>query len=159
LLRWPGREDSRNREPRPRLRHGQRGRLRSGSLMGPLYAYSLVPVLSVAFLLFFTAALRGRNARGLAIYCLTIGVWTGALLCISFPKLAPLGERLAAIGAFTAASFLHAAYDVTAQRSYKLVVLAYLAALTITLLGVLRPGLLYGPLAMARGPFFWPAMA
>jgi hypothetical protein len=34
--------------------------------MGPLYAYSLVPVASVAFLLFFTAALRGRNARGLA---------------------------------------------------------------------------------------------
>ena len=63
--------------------------------MGSLYAYSLVPVLSVAFLLFFTAALRGRNARGLAIYCLSVGVWTAALLCISIPKLAPLGERLA----------------------------------------------------------------
>jgi len=127
--------------------------------MGSLYAYSLVPVLSVAFLLFFTAALRGRNARGLAIYCLSVGVWTGALLCISFPSLATLGERLAAIGCFTAAGFLHAAYDVTAQRSYKLVWLAYLVALVITLLGVLSPGLLYGPLAMKRGPLFWPAMA
>ena len=127
--------------------------------MGPLYAYSLVPVLSVAFLLFFTAALRGRNARGLAIYCLTIGVWSGVLLCISFPRVAPLGERLAAVGAFTAAGFLHAAYDVTAQRSYGLVVLAYIGAATITLLGILSPGLLYGPLAMARGPLFWPAMA
>src|SRR3954466_1131186 len=127
--------------------------------MGPLYAYSLVPVLSVAFLLFFTAALRGRNARGLAIYCLTVGVWTAALLSISFPSLTTLGERLAAIGAFTAAGFLHAAYDVTGQRSYRLVWLAYLAALVITLLGVLSPGLLYGPLAMKRGPLFWPAMA
>ncbi|HEY8211233.1 MAG TPA: HAMP domain-containing sensor histidine kinase [Myxococcaceae bacterium] len=126
--------------------------------MGPLYAYSLVPVLSVAFLLFFTAALRGRNARGLAIYCLSVGVWTAALLSISFPKTVVLGERLAAIGAFTAAGYLHAAYDVTAQRSHRLVWLAYLAALVLTLLGVLSPGLLYGPLAMQRGPLFWPAM-
>ncbi|HVE87087.1 MAG TPA: HAMP domain-containing sensor histidine kinase [Myxococcales bacterium] len=128
--------------------------------MGPLYAYSLVPVLSVAMLLFFTAALRGRNARGLAVYCLTVGVWTASLLCISLPSLAPLGERLAAIGCFTAAGFLHAAYDVTNQprRSYRLVGLAYLVALAITLTGILSPGFLYGPLAMKRGPLFWPAM-
>src|SRR5688572_30780643 len=127
--------------------------------MGPLYAYSLVPVLSVSFLLFFTAALRGRNARGLAIYCLTVGVWTGALLMICFQGTAQVGERLAAIGCFTAAGFLHAAYDLTGQRSYALVWLAYVAALAITLLGVVSPGVLYGPMAMARGPLFWPAMA
>lgn len=127
--------------------------------MGPLYAYSLVPVLSVSFLLFFTAALRGRNARGLAIYCLTVGVWTGALLMICFQGTARVGERLAAIGCFTAAGFLHAAYDITGQRSYFLVWVAYLSALAITLLGVVNPGVLYGPLAMQRGPLFWPAMA
>lgn len=127
--------------------------------MGALFAYSLVPVFSVAFLLFFTAALRGRNARGLACFCLAVAVWTGALFLTCLPATARLGERLAAVGSFIAAGFMHAAYDVTAQRRYRRVVFAYAVALGITLLGVLQPGVLYGPLAMRRGPLFWPAMA
>jgi signal transduction histidine kinase len=127
--------------------------------MGPLFAYSLVPVFSVALLLFFTAALRARNARGLALYCLSLAGWSGALLLICLPSLSWLGERFAAVGAFTAAAFLHAAYDVTRQRSYRLVVLAYVVALGVTVIGVLSPNALYGPLAMTRGPLFWPAMA
>ncbi len=127
--------------------------------MGPLFAYSLVPVLSVAFLLFFTAALHGRNARGLACFCLAVAVWSGVLFLICIPATAPFGERLAAAGAFIAAGFLHAAYDVTGQKRYGLVLFAYAVAVGITLLGVLEPNVLYGPLAMRRGPLFWPAMA
>ncbi len=135
------------------------GSVRLGPSMGPLFAYSLVPVFSVALLLFFTAALRAREARGLALYCLSLAAWSGALLLICLPRFSWVGERFAAIGAFTAAGFLHAAYDVTKQRSYRLVVLAYTAALAITALGVFSPNILYGPLAMKRGPLFWPAMA
>jgi len=113
----------------------------------------------VAFLLFFTAVLRGRNAQGLAMYCLSLGVWTTMILLIAYPSTAQIGERLAAIGAFNAAGFLHAAWDLTKQRRYRLVWLAYAVALAITLLGIGFPGVLYGPRAMAPGPLFWPAMA
>lgn len=126
--------------------------------MGPLFAYSLVPVLSVALLLCFTASLRARNARGLALYCLTVAAWSGTLLMLCMPRTVWLGERLVSMGTFTAAGFLHAAYNVTGQRSYRLVVFAYLVALGLTVLGVVEPNVLYGPLAMTRGPLFWPAM-
>ncbi|NMO17384.1 HAMP domain-containing histidine kinase [Pyxidicoccus fallax] len=126
--------------------------------MGPLFAYSLVPVLSVALLLCFTAALRGRNARGLALYCLATAVWSGALLLICFPRTAWVGERFAASGAFISATYLHAAYDVTRQRSYRLVALAYAVAVVVTSLGLFFPSVLYGPVALRRGPLFWPAM-
>jgi signal transduction histidine kinase len=124
-----------------------------------LYPYSLLPVLSVAALLFFTAVRRGRRAAGLTMYCLSIALWSGMLALIWIPSLAIVGERFAAIGSLIAATYLHAAYDVMRQRSYRLVWLAYAAALLLTLAGVLRPGLLYGPMAQTRGPFFWPAMA
>jgi signal transduction histidine kinase len=127
--------------------------------MGALFAYSLVPVLSVAFLLCFTAALRGRNALGLALYCLSVGVWAATLLLIYIPETAPVSRRLAALGAFTAAGYLHAAYDVAEQRSYRLVIFAYVMALGVTLLGALFPGVLYDPLTLQRGVLFWPAMA
>lgn len=127
--------------------------------MGPLFAYSLVPVLSVAFLLCFTAALRGRNALGLALYCLSVGLWASTLLCMYLPATAPFGRRIAALGAFTAAGYLHAAYDVAEQRSYRLVWLAYGIALAVTLVGVLWPGALYDPSTLQRGRLFWPAMA
>ena len=126
--------------------------------MGPLFAYSLVPVLSVALLLCFTATLRARDARGLALYCLTVAMWSGALLMLCLPRTAWLGERLVSMGTFTAAGFLHAAYNVTKQRSYGLVVFAYLVALGLTGLGAVEPNVLYGPLAMTRGPLFWPAI-
>jgi hypothetical protein len=61
--------------------------------MGPLFAYGLVPVLSVALLLCFTATLRARNARGLALYCLTVALWSGALLMLCLPRTAWLGKR------------------------------------------------------------------
>jgi len=127
--------------------------------MGPLFAYSLAPVVSVALLLCFTTALRGRDALGLTLYCLTTAVWSGALLLLCVPAWAWLGERLAASGAFVAAAFLHAAYDVTRRRSYGLVVLAYAVATAVTAVGVFAPLSLYGTLAMRRGPLFWPTMA
>lgn len=133
--------------------------VRLGPALGPLFAYSLVPVFCVALLLFFTAALRARNASGLALYCLSLAAWSGALLLICLPRTAWVGERFAAVGAFIAAGFLHSAYDVTKQRSYRLVVLAYLVALGVTVIGMVSPNALYGPLAMKRGPLFWPAMA
>ncbi|AKQ64987.1 Sensor histidine kinase [Myxococcus hansupus] len=127
--------------------------------MGPLFAYSLVPVLSVSLLLCFTAAIRGHNARGLALYCLATAVWTAALLLLCIPSLSWVGERFVASGAFVAAAYLHSAYDVTEQRSYRLVVLAYGVAVVVTGIGVFLPDTLHGPLAMHRGPLFWPAMA
>jgi signal transduction histidine kinase len=127
--------------------------------MGPLFAYSLLPVLSVAILLCFTAVLRGRNTLGLALYCLSVALWAATLLCMYLPETASIGRRVAALGAFTAAGYLHAAYDVTEQRSYRLVWLAYLIALGVTLVGVVWPGALYDPSTLARGTLFWPAMA
>ncbi|RJS19240.1 sensor histidine kinase [Corallococcus sp. H22C18031201] len=127
--------------------------------MGPLFAYSLVPVLSVALLLGFTAVLRGRNARGLAFFCLATALWSADLLLLCIPRMVWLGERFAAVGAFIAAGYLHAAYDVTRQRSYRLLTLAYAVAIVITALGAFAPEALYGPLAMRRGPLFWPSMA
>jgi signal transduction histidine kinase len=127
--------------------------------MGTLYAYSLVPVLAVALLLFFTAALRGKNTRGLASYCLSVAAWCGTLLLACLPETAAVGQRLVATGAFSAAAFLHAAYDVTEQRNYRLVWMAYLVAAAIVLLAALVPGLVYDPLTLREGPLFWPLMA
>lgn len=127
--------------------------------MTPLYAYSLLPVLAVAVLLFFTTVLRVDRARGLTAYCSSVAFWCAALLLSSFPETGDLGRRLAASGAFIAASFLHAAYDVTEQRNYSLVWLAYAVAAALTLAGILQPGVLYDPLTLRRGPMFWPAMA
>ncbi|WP_163998414.1 sensor histidine kinase [Pyxidicoccus caerfyrddinensis] len=126
--------------------------------MGPLFAYSLVPVLSVALLLCFTAALRGRNARGLALYCLATAMWSGALLLLCIPSTAWVGQRFVTVGAFISATYLHAAYDVTRQRSYRLVGLAYAVAVVVTGIGVFIPNILYGPVALRRGPLFWPSM-
>lgn len=133
--------------------------LAPANAMRSLYAYSLVPVLSVSLLLFLTAVRRGRGAFGLAAFALTVCAWSFSLFTIWIPPLADLGERFAAIGAFISAGYLHAAYDVTRQRSYRLVVFAYGVAAAITAAGVLRPGLLYGPRAMVTGPMFWPSMA
>lgn len=126
--------------------------------MGLLFAYSLLPVLAVALLLFFTAVLRGRGARGLAAYCLAVALWSAMQLLICIPETARVGQRLAAIGGFIAAGYLHAAYDVSRQRSYGLVYLAYGIAVGITLVGVAIPGALYDPLTLRAGPFFWPGM-
>ena len=126
--------------------------------MGALYPYSLIPVLSVSTLLFFTAVRRWPRGRGLTLYCLAIAVWSADLMMIWIPGWATIGERGAAVGAFVAATYLHAAYDATQQRSYRLVIAAYLAAGALTMAGVLQPGVLYGPRAMTRGPLFWPGM-
>lgn len=127
--------------------------------MTPLYAFSLLPVIAVAFLLFFTAALRGRNARGLALFCLSVAVWSSGLLLLAFPRTSPLGQRLAALGTFIAAGYLHAAFDLTKQRSYALVYFAYAAAASLSLLGFLWPTQLHQPGGLGQGPLFWPVMA
>src|SRR5256885_10661037 len=113
--------------------------------MGPLYAYSLLPVLAVSLLLFFTAALRGRNTRGLALYCLSVALWCIGLLLLFVPSTADLGARMTAIGAFTAPGFLHAAFDVTEQKQYRLVYFAYAAAAGISIVGFAYPRLLHPP--------------
>ena len=127
--------------------------------MNPLYAYSLLPVIAVALLLFFTAALRGENARGLSLYCLSVAVWSGALLMLTSQRTAELGMRFAALGTFTAATYLHAAWDATRQRSYALVWLAYAVAAVISVAGAVFPDLLHQPGGLGMGRMFWPAMA
>lgn len=127
--------------------------------MTPLYAYSLLPILSVSLLLCFSLLIyAGRSMLGLMLYCGTVAVWTGALLLCVFPATAELGERLAPVGAFIVASFAHAAYDLTRQRHYLAVWLAYAVAAAITTVGFFVPGLLYSPVTFRAGPAFWPAM-
>ncbi|MEM1347338.1 MAG: ATP-binding protein [Myxococcota bacterium] len=127
--------------------------------MTPLYAYSLVPVLSVALLLLFTVLRSEERLWSLAIFCASIAVWTASLLLISLDLFAGIGQRMAACGAFVVAAYLHVTYDVTHREGYALVAVAYAIAAALTLAGVLLPGLLYDPVSLRAGPMFWPGMA
>jgi signal transduction histidine kinase len=127
--------------------------------MNVLYTYSIAPVLAVSLLLFFTAVLRARGAKGLGAYCLAIAVWSGALLLSVLPATAHVGQKLVATGGYVVAAYLHAAYSLTGQKRFALVWLAYLMATAITLLHLFWPGMLFDPLALRAGPLFWPAMA
>ncbi|HEX2570479.1 MAG TPA: HAMP domain-containing sensor histidine kinase [Polyangia bacterium] len=126
--------------------------------MGTLYAYSLAPVLSVALLLGFTALRLGRSAMGLASFCLSVAAWCASLLLCCVPATALVGQRIAAVGAFVCAGYIHVAYDATRQAGRGLVVLAYAVAIGTTLAGILFPGLLYDPVSLRQGPLFWPAL-
>src|SRR3954469_2050641 len=96
---------------------------------------------------------------GLLSYCGAVAVWSGALLLVVFPRTAGLGERLAAIGAWIVAAFAHAAYDLSRQRDYRVIWLAYAAAAAITVAGYFLPGLMYSLGSLRAGPAFWPAIA
>lgn len=122
-----------------------------------LYAYSLIPVLSVSLLLFLSLLLYGRWMRGLMFYCAAIAVWSAVLLSLALPGAPAFTRQLAQVGAFVSASFVHAAFDFTRQRNYALVWLVYAVALAITLVGAAWPGLLYSPVTFEPGPAFWPA--
>ena len=124
--------------------------------MTSLYAYSLIPVLSVSVLLFTSAVLYARSMPGLTLYCAAIAVWSAALLMFAFPELTGIAKHFAQTGAFVSAAFIHAAYDFTHQRQYLLVWFGYGVAAAITLVGVGWPGLLYSPATLAAGPAFWP---
>ena len=126
--------------------------------MDPFYTLSLAPVIAVALLLFFSAALYCRHATGLIIYSLSVAVWAGALLACAFPEVAGVGRRMAAVGAFVSAAYIHAAYDFTQQARYMPVWLAYGAAAVITLMGVVFPGALYDPATLQEGPYYWHAI-
>ena len=93
--------------------------------MTSLYAYSLIPVLSVALLLFTSALLYARSMPGLTLYCAAIAIWSASLLMFAFPELTGIAKHFAQTGAFVSAAFIHAAYDFTHQRQYTLVWLAY----------------------------------
>jgi len=119
----------------------------------PLYVYSLIPVLSISLLLFFSLLFyAGRSMLGLMLYCGGVAVWSGTLLLLVFPATAELGERLVPGGAFIVASFAHAAYDLSKQRDYRLIVVAYATAALITVFGFFLPGLMYSPGALRAGP-------
>lgn len=130
-------------------------------IMSTLYAYSLMPVVAVSLLLFFTVLLRQRGSWGLAAYCGAIAAWSSNLVLAFSPSAgaSEFGLKMSAVGAFIVAAFLHAAYDLTEQRRYELLWIAYGAAAVITVAGFAIPGLLYDPTSLAAGPLFWPAMA
>lgn len=125
-----------------------------------LYSYSLLPVVAVSLLLFFTVALRLRGPLGLAAYTGSVAFWSLTLFFALSPSefLSEWGLRVAASGAFVVASYLHVAFNLTNQRRYGLVIFAYVVATVITLAGVVFPGLLYDPISLAAGPMFWPSM-
>lgn len=123
------------------------------------YVYSLVPVGAVALLLFFSAVLHGRNARGLAAYCLAVASWTGALLLAAVPSTAWLGQRLVAAGGFVVAGFLHAAYSLVGAGSRALLAAAYAVAAVLAVAHFFHPGWIHDPVALRAGPLFWPSMA
>src|SRR5207248_11104652 len=93
------------------------------------------------------------------LYSRSAARWAGSLLLLSAKTTAGLGMRLTPLGTFIAASYLHAAWDATRQKSYALVWLAYLVAASISLFGAFFPGLLHQPGGLGMGPFFWPGMA
>lgn len=126
--------------------------------MTPLYAFSLVPVMCVALLLFFTVIARPRLGFGIASFAATIAAWTLSLLLTFFEPLAPIGQRFAACGAFVVAGYLHLAWDYTSQKNYVVVWLTYLGAAACTAAGAIFPGLLYDPVSLTAGSMFWPAM-
>jgi transcriptional regulator with PAS, ATPase and Fis domain len=88
--------------------------------MDRLYLYSLVPVVAVALLLFFSSALQVRGARGLSLYCLAVAAWSGGHMLIAFPSTESVGQRLVAGGGFVVASFLHAAHDLLGERALEI---------------------------------------
>ncbi len=123
-----------------------------------LYAYSLVPVVSVATLLFSTMLFRGARPHGLTAYCGSVAIWSGFLLLAFVDGAGEFASRSSAFGAFVAASFVHTAFDFTNARSYLLVWGAYAVAAALFVLGVAIPGFLFDPTTLAAGPFFWPGM-
>lgn len=126
-----------------------------------LYAYSLAPVLSVALFLSFSSWRHHRQLGGYGLFCLcvSIAIWCACLMSVFFDILSPIGRRMVAGGTFTAAAYLHAAFDYTEQKNYHLVIFAYIVATVITTMGVAFPGILHDPLNLSAGPLFWPAMA
>src|SRR5262249_58050407 len=101
--------------------------------MSALYAYSVLPVLAVALLLAFTALRGDRRAPGLAMYCLAVAAWCVSLLLCAMPRVVSIGQRLAAVGAFGCAGYLHAAYDATSQPRHRLGSVGYASAFAVTL--------------------------
>ncbi len=127
--------------------------------MDRLYAYSLIPVLAVSLLLALTVALRLRRRIGLGVFAAALAIWSGNLLLTYFPPLADWSSRLAASGAFVAAGYLHACYDVIGRANRALLAVAYATATAVTLTGLVVPGLLFDPVTLSAGPMFWPGMA
>ena len=126
--------------------------------MTPLYAFSLVPVMCVALLLFFTVITKPSLGGGIASFSASIAAWTLSLLLTFFDPVAPIAQRFAACGAFVVAGYLHLAWDYTSQKNYIIVWLTYLGAALCTGAGVVFPGLLYDPVSLTAGSMFWPAM-
>lgn len=112
-----------------------------------------MPIAAVSLLLGFTVAVHG-GSRGLLIFCISLGFWAGTMLFGVVPATAPIAQRLATSGGFVLVGFLHAAWDLTGQRRWGIVWLGYGVAAASTLANAIWPGLLYDPVAMARGPLF-----
>ncbi len=129
--------------------------------MGPFFVASLIPTLSVALLLLGTTLRRAPSSRGLAALSAAVALWCIVLGLCSLDEgpARTLGGHLAASGAFIAATFLHAAWELTGGKSRGLVRFGYGIAAALTVLGALAPGVAYDPRDLSRGPLFWPTMA
>ncbi len=126
--------------------------------MDRFYVYSLVPVVAVALLLFFSSVLHARRTPDLAMYCLAIATWSGGHMLIAFPSTTSIGQRLVAAGGFVVAGFLHAAYDLLGEKRRAWLWSAYLVAALILLAQVFQPGLIHDAVRLQAGPWFFPSM-
>ena len=121
--------------------------------MPPLFRASLVPIVVLAALL-AGLALRGRRP-GLAAWCGATVVWALSLLLAGEPATRGWGERTLMVGFFVPAAYHHAVVEDRGWARGPLV-LPYVGAGVLTVLGALPAGLFLREGGSEPGPWFVP---
>ena len=124
--------------------------------MPPLFRASLVPIVVLAALL-AGLALRGRRP-GLAAWCGATVLWALSLLLAAEPATRAWGERTLMVGFFVPAAYHHAVVEDRGWARGPLV-LPYLGAAVLTVLGALPFGLFLRNGGSEPGPWFVPMFA
>lgn len=119
--------------------------------MSPLFVPSLIPLVLLAMVL-GALALRAPRA-GLASWCFATAAWALSLLLVAHEVTRAVGERLLMVGFFVPAALRHAlredlGWEAGPERLY------YGAALALTAVGAVWPGLFLSEAGTAAGPAF-----
>lgn len=123
--------------------------------MNPWTLPSLLPLLGLSAALGLGLLARDRQRGALALHCLSLTAWSGAILLAEHPATADLGERLLMCGFFVPATYLHAA---ARELRWSTVAVPLTYALGALMLG---SSLAFGDLYLtdagrAPGLLFWP---